>query len=63
MAPSDDSEDMGGKSTELGLRSGDYDQEVGGDENVSQIKFTKQSNYSNFLSPRWVWSEEAMQRV
>lgn len=40
MTP-DDSEDMGGKSTELGLRSGDYDQESGGDENVCSIKLTK----------------------
>lgn len=44
MIPSDDSEDIGGKSTEFGLRSGDYDQEGGGDENVSKIKLTKQSN-------------------
>lgn len=31
----DDSEDMEGRSTELGLRSADYDQEVFGDDNVN----------------------------
>ncbi|CRK94330.1 CLUMA_CG007845, isoform A [Clunio marinus] len=30
----DDSEDMGGRSTEFGLRSADYDQESGGDNTM-----------------------------
>lgn len=34
VVPSDDSEDMGVKSTEFGLRSADYDQESG-DETVN----------------------------